>query len=139
MKAATLPGRNTAWAVATTCRGAHGWAAAYTAIGGPLTPLLTFMVPDRTPAASAPVRPVRPGGGRRNAVAAMAARVVTATMTPSALLLLPDTTGPRSRAGSQSMKRRVVSRTAEFKIALRPTTTRTAAGPGATPAAQAPR
>jgi hypothetical protein len=77
------------------------------------------------------------------AVAAMAARVVTATMTPSALLLLPDTTGPRSKvaaragirrskAGSQSMKRRAVSRTAEFKIALRPTTRRTAAGPGAT-------
>src|SRR6266700_5448690 len=102
MKAATLPGRNTACAVATTCRGVHGWAAAYTAIGGPLTPLLTFMVPDRTPAASAPVRPVRPGGGRRNAVAAMAARVVTATTTPSALLPLPDTTGPRSNVAARA-------------------------------------
>src|SRR6266700_1869092 len=99
MKAATLPGRNAACAVATTCRGVHGCAAA---IGGPLTPLLTFNALDRMSAASAPVRPVRPGGGRRNAVAAMAARVVTATTTPSALLPLPDTTGPRSKVAARA-------------------------------------
>src|SRR5690606_22709474 len=82
------------WAVATNDRCSHAVDRAYNVIAGPPTPAVTFMNPDRPPAATPPPRPRKTRIRSELTTARMARNATEPTTT--------DNTGPETVRANQA-------------------------------------